>query len=176
MARIAEEAVRLAKYEAIALLDSDAHPMQADWLALTVDKMDAQHPLAGAIFRDKHEGNPHGWYIHPHFMTFFQIRPGKTHHPAENPRPHHGHRRGSHDPRAGGREGNPRLPHRVLQGALRGPSPRAHGVRRGLPCVVCDPAFQGAKHRGQGDRGAVSRENYMYPLQEMLRKTYNLNY
>ena len=31
-----------------------------------------KHPLSGAVFRDKHEGNPHGWYIHPHFMTFFK--------------------------------------------------------------------------------------------------------
>jgi hypothetical protein len=27
---------------------------------------------AGAVFRDRHEGNPHGWYIHPHFMAFFK--------------------------------------------------------------------------------------------------------
>src|SRR5271170_5359201 len=66
----AELGVRKARHEAIALLDSDAHPMQPEWLNLTVDKLDERHRLAGAIFRDKHEGNPHGWYIHPHFMTF----------------------------------------------------------------------------------------------------------
>ena len=66
----AEEATRAAKYEYIALLDSNAFPIDANWLDLTVDKLDDRHPLAGAKFVDKHEGNPHGWYIHPHFMTY----------------------------------------------------------------------------------------------------------
>ena len=66
----AEQAVRAAKYEHIVLLDSDAFPIANDWLSLTVDKLDDEHRLAGAVFRDKHAGNPHGWYIHPLFMTF----------------------------------------------------------------------------------------------------------
>ena len=66
----AEQAVGIAKYEHIVLLDSDAFPLTNDWLSLTIDQLDEDHRLAGAIFRDKHAGNPHGWYIHPHFMAF----------------------------------------------------------------------------------------------------------
>ena len=59
-----------ARYEHIVLLDSDAHPMEANWLELTVDRLDAHHRLAGAVFQGMHKDNPHGWYIHPHFMAF----------------------------------------------------------------------------------------------------------
>jgi hypothetical protein len=24
------------------------------------------------VFRSPHRGNPHGWYVHPHFMCFFK--------------------------------------------------------------------------------------------------------
>jgi hypothetical protein len=44
--------------------------MCADWLHNSVDRLDDEHPLAGAIFRSPHQGNPHGWYVHPHFMAF----------------------------------------------------------------------------------------------------------
>lgn len=59
-----------AVHEHVVLLDSDAHPVSAQWLDLTIDRLDAHHRLAGAIFHGLHEGNPHGWYIHPHFMAF----------------------------------------------------------------------------------------------------------
>lgn len=66
----AEAATRRARYDHIVLLDSDAHPVRPDWLETSVDRLDDHTRLAGAIFRDKHRGNPHGWYIHPHFMAF----------------------------------------------------------------------------------------------------------
>ena len=68
----AEAAIRTARHERIVLLDSDAHPVDAGWLAGSVDRLDDAHRLAGAIFRSPHRGNPHGWYVHPHFMTFFK--------------------------------------------------------------------------------------------------------
>lgn len=68
----AEAAIRTARHERIVLLDSDAHPIDPAWLADSVDRLDATHRLAGAVFRSPHRGNPHGWYIHPHFMAFFK--------------------------------------------------------------------------------------------------------
>ena len=68
----AEAAARRARHDRIVLLDSDAHPVGPDWLEASADRLDARHRLAGAVFRDKHRGNPHGWYIHPHFMAFFK--------------------------------------------------------------------------------------------------------
>lgn len=73
----AEVGVRAARHARIVLLDSDAHPVEADWLRGSVDRLDERHRLAGAIFRDNHRGNPHGWYIHPHFMAFFKADLGK---------------------------------------------------------------------------------------------------
>lgn len=66
----AEFGARQAVYEQVVLLDSDAHPIESNWLELTADRLDAQHRLAGGIFRDQHPGNPHGWYLHPHFIAF----------------------------------------------------------------------------------------------------------
>jgi glycosyl transferase family 2 len=68
----AEAGIRAAKHERIVLLDSDAHPVSSDWLENSVDRLDLRHRLAGAVFRSPHTGNPHGWYIHPHFMAFFR--------------------------------------------------------------------------------------------------------
>jgi glycosyltransferase involved in cell wall biosynthesis len=68
----AEIGVRAARYERVVLLDSDAHPLDPEWLANTVDRLDRHNRLGGAIFRDWHQGNPHGWYVHPHFMAFFK--------------------------------------------------------------------------------------------------------
>ena len=68
----AEAGVRKARFERIVLLDSDAHPVDPGWLAGSVDRLDERHRLTGAVFVDKHKGNPHGWYIHPHFMGFFR--------------------------------------------------------------------------------------------------------
>jgi glycosyltransferase involved in cell wall biosynthesis len=68
----AEAGMSKARFDRIVLLDSDAHPVAPDWLERSVDRLDAHHRLAGAVFRSKHRGNPHGWYIHPHFMAFFK--------------------------------------------------------------------------------------------------------
>lgn len=68
----AEHGIAKARYERIVLLDSDAHPIELDWLTQSVDRLDDHNRLAGAIFQDKHRGNPHGWYVHPHFMAFFK--------------------------------------------------------------------------------------------------------
>src|SRR3954463_7689149 len=66
----AEAGAKNARHQHVVLLDSDAHPIDPMWLSLTADKLDAHHRLAGAIFRGKHKANPHGWYVHPHFMAF----------------------------------------------------------------------------------------------------------
>ncbi|WP_426958168.1 glycosyltransferase [Muricoccus radiodurans] len=66
----AEYGVRKARHERIVLLDSDAHPLDPDWLVHSADRLDDHTRLAGAIFRSPHRGNPHGWYVHPHFMAF----------------------------------------------------------------------------------------------------------
>ncbi|BDG72344.1 glycosyltransferase family 2 protein [Roseomonas fluvialis] len=66
----AERGARAARHEHVVLLDSDAFPIADDWLATSVDLIDDARPIAGAVFRSPHRGNPHGWYIHPHFMAF----------------------------------------------------------------------------------------------------------
>ncbi len=68
----AEAGVRAALHEIIVLMDSDAHPIAGRWLELTADKLDDHCRLAGAQFHIARRNNPHGWYIHPHFMTFFK--------------------------------------------------------------------------------------------------------
>jgi hypothetical protein len=68
----AEAGIGAARFERIVLMDSDAHPLDRDWLRNSVDRLDAHHRLAGAVFRSVHRGNPHGWYVHPHFMAFFK--------------------------------------------------------------------------------------------------------
>jgi len=71
-AEAAEKGIRLARFERIVLMDSDAHPVSEDWLANSVDALDETVRLCGARFVDHHLGNPHGWYVHPHFMGFFK--------------------------------------------------------------------------------------------------------
>lgn len=68
----AEAATRAARHDRIVLLDSDAHPLDPTWLTGSVDRLDDECRLAGAVFRSPHRGNPHGWYVHPHFMAFFK--------------------------------------------------------------------------------------------------------
>lgn len=68
----AEAGVRLAKHRRIVLLDSDAHPTEPGWLEDSADLLSDRIRLAGAKFVDRHAGNPHGFYIHPHFMCFFK--------------------------------------------------------------------------------------------------------
>jgi glycosyltransferase involved in cell wall biosynthesis len=59
-----------ARFDHVVLLDSDAHPVGPKWLELTVDRLDSHHRLSGGVFHGNHKANPHGWYIHPHFMAF----------------------------------------------------------------------------------------------------------
>ena len=66
----ADLGARNARYQYIVLLDSDAHPIESSWLELTVDRLDAHNRLAGPVFHGMHKSNPHGWYVHPHFMAF----------------------------------------------------------------------------------------------------------
>ena len=68
----AELGAQQARYENMVLLDSDAHPMERDWLDLTVERLDERARLAGPVFHREHKSNPHGWYIHPHFMAFYK--------------------------------------------------------------------------------------------------------
>ena len=68
----AEKGVRAAKHDIIAFMDSDAHPVSADWLTSTADKLDEDCRLAGPKVIGSHRGNPFGWYIHPHFMVFYK--------------------------------------------------------------------------------------------------------
>jgi hypothetical protein len=67
----AETGALAASHEIVVLLDSDAHPVSGNWLHDSADRLDEKRRLSGAIFRGQHRGNPHGWYIHPHFMAFF---------------------------------------------------------------------------------------------------------
>ena len=172
----AEEATRAAKYEYIALLDSDAFPLETNWLELTVDKLDDRHPLAGAIFNDKHEGNPHGWYIHPHFMTYRKSDLGKLiilrkirSHTTDT-----------------GEEATIRVLDAGLE-ILGYPMEFCSRFSVGHPRVptVAAGVFHAwyvtrlIKEQSTVDKetgGAVTRENYKNPLQELLRKAYNLDY
>ena len=73
----AEFGAKHATYDYIVLLDSDAHPVNQQWLELTVDRLDARQRLAGGIFHGMHKDNPYGWYIHPHFMAFHKSDLGR---------------------------------------------------------------------------------------------------
>jgi hypothetical protein len=68
----AEHGARMARHNAIVLLDSDAHPTSARWLVDSVDRLGPTTRLAGTEFRPDHPANPHGWYIHPSFMAFWR--------------------------------------------------------------------------------------------------------
>ena len=89
----AELGAETARYDHIVLLDSDAHPIDPEWLELTVDRLDEHHRLAGAVFHGMHKSNPHGWYIHPHFMAFHKRGPGATSDAAEGAWPGSGYGR-----------------------------------------------------------------------------------
>lgn len=73
----AEEGVRAARHEIIAFLDSDAHPVSAEWLRKTADKLSPHCRLAGPKYVGNHRGNPFGWYVHPHFMVFYKSDLGR---------------------------------------------------------------------------------------------------
>jgi glycosyltransferase involved in cell wall biosynthesis len=172
----AEEAAASAKYEHIALLDSDAFPMQGDWLAMTVDKLDDHHRLAGAISHVKHGGNPHGWYVHPLFMAFCKSDLGKL----IILRKVRGHTTDT------GEEATIRMLE-AGKGIIGHPIEYCQQFSVGHPRVPTVAA--GVFHAWYVTRlirdkstvdeetgGTVSRENYRQPLEELLRKTYRLDY
>jgi len=73
----AEQGIREANHEIVALMDSDAHPISAEWLTSTADRLDEHCRLAGPKYLSFHRGNPFGWYIHPHFMVFYKSDLGR---------------------------------------------------------------------------------------------------
>jgi CTP:molybdopterin cytidylyltransferase MocA len=171
----AESGAQLANHDNIVLLDSDAHPVEPGWLELTADRLDAHDRLAGAVFHGNHEGNPHGWYIHPHFMVFRKADLD-----------HHVVLRKVRRTFDTGEEATVRL----LEAGL--------GVI-GYPLAFCDrfsvghPHFPtvaaGVFHAWYGTRvakemravgretqGAVTDASYLEPLQQRLRDAYRLDY
>lgn len=70
--KAAERGVEAARFDIIAFLDSDAHPIEMSWLTSTADRLDDDCRLAGPKVVGKHRGNPFEWYVHPHFMVFFK--------------------------------------------------------------------------------------------------------
>ncbi len=172
----AESGVRAAKHDHVVLLDSDAHPIDQSWLELTIDKLDAHHRLAGAIFRGMHRSNPHGWYIHPHFMAFHKTDLGNS--------------VTLQKPRGTDLDTGELATVRQLDAGL--------GVI-GYPLELCErfavghPHFPtvsaGVFHAWYGTRllkdtrtvgeetsGAVNKTNYLEPLQARLREAYRLDY
>jgi glycosyltransferase involved in cell wall biosynthesis len=171
----AEIGARTARYETIVLLDSDAHPVDSSWLSQTADRLGCQQRLAGAVFHGRHDGNPYGWYIHPHFMVFQREDLGRNIilqkvHPQFDT----------------AEESTVRM----LNAGL--------GVI-GYPLVFCErfsvghPVFPtvaaGVFHAWYGTRlvketravgretqGAVTDATYLEPLQERLRRAYRLDY
>lgn len=172
----AEVGVRAARHERIVLLDSDAHPLDEKWLTETADRLDKNQPLGGAIFRGRHLANPHGWYVHPHFMAFFKKDLGglivlrkMRRHDADTGE------EATIRVMAAGRKiighatefcpqfdvGHPRVP-TVAGGVF-----HAWYVTR----LASDEA--GVRRE---TNGAVTRANYLEPLQAKLRAAYQLDY
>jgi hypothetical protein len=158
----------------VVLLDSDAHPVDAKWLEQTADRLDERHRLAGAVFHGEHEGNPHGWYVHPHFMVFWKADLASLFTLAKE----------------GKWDTGEAATVRVLE--------RGFGVI-GHPLVHCErfsvghPHFPtvagGVFHAWYGTRvqketrsvtretsGNVSASSYVAPLQKLLREAYGLAY
>jgi hypothetical protein len=175
-AEAAERAIRVARFEHIVLLDSDAHPVSPDWLAGTVDRLDDQHRLAGAMFVDRHKGNPHGWYIHPHFMAFFRSDYGSL----VTLRKLQGHDTDT------GEEATIRMiaaGKRIIQHPIRFAADLAVGHDR-VP-TIAGGVFHAwyvtrlehhEAHVMRETGGKVSIASYMRPLQDRLRTHYNLDY
>ena len=74
---------RAARHGVIVLLDSDAHPVDAGWLALTAEMLDEHRRLGGPQFYPPHRENKHGWSIHPHFKCVLQGRSRVPHRAAK---------------------------------------------------------------------------------------------
>jgi glycosyltransferase involved in cell wall biosynthesis len=172
----AELGAEKAVYDHIVLLDSDAHPVDAKWLELTVDRLDDHHRLAGGIFHGMHKANCHGWYIHPHFMAFHKADLGREITLQKK--------------RGNDLDTGEAATIRLLE-AKRGVI--------GYPIEFCDRfavghphfptvtagvfhAWYGTRLRkdirtvGEETNGAVTAANYLDPLQARLREAYNLDY
>jgi glycosyltransferase involved in cell wall biosynthesis len=172
----AELGVANARYEHVVLLDSDAHPIDRAWLTLTVDRLDDHHRLAGGVFHGMHKANPHGWYIHPHFMAFHKadLGNGIT------------LRKAPGQDLDTGEVATIRLLDAGL-GILGYPIEFCAGFDIGHPHFPTVTA--GVFHAWYGTRlrkdiravhaetnGAVTEENYLDPLQKRLRQVYALDY
>ena len=172
----AEAGVGAARHDVIVLLDSDAHPVDANWLALTADRLDEHCRLAGAQFHPQRRGNPSGWYVHPHFMAFFKADLGR----------HIVLRKTRGRDTDTAEESTIRL----LDAGLGVTGYRIEFCERfavGHPVfpTVSAGVFHAwystrlAKRNAEVSRetgGAITRENYSEPLRELLRQTYHLDY
>jgi glycosyltransferase involved in cell wall biosynthesis len=174
----AEKGVRQAKHEHVVLLDSDAHPIERGWLELTVDRLNEHTRLAGAEFfpTGGHQANLYGSYIHPFFMAFikedlerFVVLRKMRGHDTDT-----------------GEEATIRLRDAGLRVI-------GYPIQHCVQFSVGHPWFPqmsgGVFHAGNATRaaknpqsvlrefgGSVSEENYIRPLQELLRRTYHLEY
>jgi len=172
----AELGAKHARHDYIALLDSDAHPVDRRWLELTVDRLDRRYRLAGGVFHRPSKSNPRGWYIHPHFMAFLKADLEQT------------------------------ISLRKMQGEDfdTGELATIHLLNSGLdvigyPLEFCRSFDVGHPHLptvtagvfhawygtrlsteagvvGSETNGRVTHDNYLGPLQARLRKAYQLDY
>jgi glycosyltransferase involved in cell wall biosynthesis len=180
----AEEGARLARHEIIALLDSDAHPISSHWLNRTADRLDERCRLAGPKYVANHRANPHGWYVHPHFMVFLK----------EDLRGNIVLRKLRGEDTDTGEEASIRLLDRGL-GIEALPLGSCPDLSEDDPykCYFGNPHFPtvgaGVFHAWYGTRihkdkvgvkqemkGAITSEDYQKPLLAMLRRMYGLNY
>lgn len=172
----AETGVRLAKYERIALLDSDAHPMDSNWLEATVDRLNDHYRLAGPEFPKRQPDGSCIKYVHPHFMTFFRDDLGKLIVLRKN--------RG-HETDTGEQATEQILA--ANYGILWQPIEFCKRFSVGHPHVPTVSA--GVFHAWSGtrlvkntasvireSRGAMTVESYLAPLQAKLRAIYRLDY
>lgn len=172
----AEAGARTARHDVIVLLDSDAHPMDANWLALTADNLGEHCRLAGAQFHAQRRDNPYGWYIHPHFMAFFKADLGR----------HIVLRKTRGRDTDTGEDSTVRLLSAGL-GVTGYPIEFCEGFSVGHP--VFPTVSAGVFHAWYSTRltksraevshetgGAITSENYSEPLRKLLRQTYHLDY
>jgi hypothetical protein len=172
----AEKGVRVARYDYIVLLDSDAHPMEDIWLNATVDRLDSHYRLAGAECAGNHKGNPYGSYIHPSFMVFHRKDLGHL----VVLRKMRGHDTDT------GEEATIRI--RDAGFGVLG-HPVEHCTRFSVGYPFLPQVSAGVFHAGNATRieknsasviretnGLITKHGYILPLQRLLRETYRLNY
>ena len=172
----AEFAAARAKHDIIVLLDSDAHPVSPDWLEITADKLDDTRLLAGAAFCGRRRANPHGWFIHPHFMVFFKRDLGSL----VVLRKVRGHDADT------GEEATIRILAAGLGAVRHGiafcpdfgvGNPRVPTVSGGVfHCWYVTRLLLDPDGVARETGGEITRENYLLPLQARLRAHYHLDY